>query len=68
MLAKVSDFGMCLENTNYYVVNESAFPVRWTALEAIHEHRYSSKSDVWSFGIVLFEIYTNGVCHTVITL
>jgi serine/threonine protein kinase len=32
--------------------------VRWSAPEALDEHKFSEKSDVWSFGVVLYELYT----------
>lgn len=35
-------------------------PVRWTALEAIAFRRFTSASDVWSFGIVCWEVMTQG--------
>jgi len=36
------------------------FPIKWTAPEAILENRMTLKSDVWSFGILLMEIFTYG--------
>jgi hypothetical protein len=52
----VSDFGLSKEGSCYYGGN-SAVPVRWTAPEALaHRKKYSEKSDVWSFGVVIWEI------------
>ena len=36
------------------------FPIKWTAPEAFAEHRYDTKSDVWSFGVVIYEMFTKG--------
>lgn len=49
------------ENDNVYEAKEGTkFPVKWTAPEAIHDNKFSIKSDVWSFGILLHEIMTFG--------
>jgi len=59
---KVSDFGMSRETSNSE--NEGAKtksnigPIRWMAPEALKEMKYSHKSDVWSFGVVIWEIVT----------
>ncbi|KYN31606.1 Fibroblast growth factor receptor [Trachymyrmex septentrionalis] len=60
---KISDFG--LSRNGIYVINNIAskvrqLPIRWMSPEAICNHAFSSKSDVWSFGIVLWEIGTLG--------
>lgn len=50
-----------MENENVYEAKEGTkFPVKWTALEAITENKFTIKSDVWSFGILLYEIVTFG--------
>lgn len=56
---KISDFG--LSRTGPYINQKSKrLPLRWMAIEAIVDHKYDSKSDVWSFGVVLWEIGTLG--------
>jgi len=59
---KVSDFGLSRSTAdNMYKSNDkSTVPVRWTSPEAVHFGQYSSKSDVWSFGVVMYEIITEG--------
>uniref|UniRef100_A0A7N9ATG8 Tyrosine-protein kinase n=1 Tax=Mastacembelus armatus TaxID=205130 RepID=A0A7N9ATG8_9TELE len=61
-MVKVSDFGM----TRYVLDNQytsssgAKFPVKWSPPEVLHYSKYSSKSDVWSFGVVMWEIYSEG--------
>lgn len=63
-VVKLADFGLAkvLEDEgDYYKGNEETnFPVRWTAPEAIEKLKFSVKSDVWSFGITCTEVYTRG--------
>ncbi|XP_065882310.1 fibroblast growth factor receptor 2-like [Dysidea avara] len=60
---KIADFGLSkhLYDDPVYVKSEDGqLPIRWMAIEAILERKYSVQSDVWSFGIVIWEMFTFG--------
>jgi len=62
-VAKVADFGLArdLEGGNYYrKVGEARLPVLWMSPESLFEGVSSTKSDVWSFGILIWEVVTWG--------
>ncbi|ETN87149.1 immunoglobulin domain protein [Necator americanus] len=62
-ICRIADFGMAKnENKNYYRLRKKnvLVPFRWMAIEAIQDGVYTLESDIWSFGILLFEIFTLG--------
>ncbi|KAM6975891.1 tyrosine-protein kinase SYK [Tautogolabrus adspersus] len=62
--AKISDFGLSkavAEEQNYYKAKgHGKWPVKWYAPECINYFKFSSKSDVWSFGVLMWESYSYG--------
>ncbi|XP_068206741.1 tyrosine-protein kinase Src64B-like isoform X4 [Palaemon carinicauda] len=62
MLCKVADFGLAriVEGEDYCPSTCNKFPVKWTAPEAMLYSRFTIKSDVWSFGVLLMEVITFG--------
>ena len=56
-LVKVADFGLSRIIENYYVSQSRKIPVRWTAPEAIRTMKFDQSCDVWSFGVVLWEVF-----------
>ena len=61
-LMKIADFGMTqlIQDGVYVAKSGEKFPIRWTAPEATRYNRFTIKSDVWSFGILLTELITHG--------
>lgn len=61
-IVKIADFGLArlIKESEYEARVGARFPIKWTAPEAATHSRFSTKSDVWSFGIVLYEIITFG--------
>ncbi|XP_066299611.1 tyrosine-protein kinase receptor Tie-1-like [Branchiostoma lanceolatum] len=60
LIAKVADFGLSRGEGIYEQTSKRAIPFRSTAIEALTRRIYTTKSDIWSFGILLWEIVTIG--------
>ena len=61
-IVKIAGFGLAriIKDDIYIASEEEKFSIKWTAPEAAFFHRFSIKSDVWSFGIFLVELITHG--------
>uniref|UniRef100_UPI0037E731BE proto-oncogene tyrosine-protein kinase Src isoform X2 n=1 Tax=Semicossyphus pulcher TaxID=241346 RepID=UPI0037E731BE len=62
LVCKVADFGLArlIEDNEYTARQGAKFPIKWTAPEAALYGRFTIKSDVWSFGVLLTELATKG--------
>lgn len=64
LIVKISDFGLSRDiySSDYYrVQSKSLLPVRWMPPESILYGKFATESDIWSFGVVLWEIYSYGL-------
>ncbi|XP_035285277.1 tyrosine-protein kinase Fgr isoform X1 [Anguilla anguilla] len=62
LVCKIADFGLArlIEDNEYTARQGAKFPIKWTAPEAALFGKFTIKSDVWSFGILLTELITKG--------
>lgn len=62
---QLCDFGLMRavdvnSGDEYHKLTQGRLPLKWLAIESLRDHVFTSRSDVWSFGILLHEIITMG--------
>ncbi|XP_062512365.1 ephrin type-A receptor 4-A-like [Corticium candelabrum] len=67
LLCKITDFGLSRDiyESQYYRFNinekRALLPVKWLAVESLEDQIYTHKTDVWGFGVLLWEIFAMGI-------
>ncbi|XP_053599836.1 tyrosine-protein kinase Btk isoform X1 [Plodia interpunctella] len=61
-VVKVADFGLAryVLDDQYTITGGTKFPIKWAPPEVLNYTRFSSKSDVWAFGVLMWEVFTCG--------
>ncbi|XP_067935421.1 hepatocyte growth factor receptor-like isoform X1 [Watersipora subatra] len=65
-VVKIADFGLShdIYENDYYRTDENStkpLPVKWMAIESLNTGKFTPESDVWSYGVVMWEVITRGV-------
>ncbi|PAV56978.1 hypothetical protein WR25_16744 [Diploscapter pachys] len=59
-ILKIADFGLTRKGHKYILRGREAIAIRWQPPEALQHHIFTPQSDIWSFGVLIYEIFTNG--------
>ena len=58
VLVKIADYGLAKDASACYYASGDVLPMRWMPPEAIQRRRFSEKSDVWAFGVLMWELWS----------
>jgi len=61
IVVKISDFGLSrILSNDHYSISDSPLPAKWSAPEVLTKSKFTPRSDSWSYGVLLYEIFTRG--------
>ncbi|KAH7728140.1 TK/FER protein kinase [Aphelenchoides avenae] len=61
LVCKVADFGLSIKDTEQLCdTSNNKMPIKWLAPEILRYRQFSVKSDVWAYGVLLYEVFTDG--------
>lgn len=63
-IAKIGDVGIARFMTQENMTAQNSYTLAWAAPEVVYRHRATEKIDIWSFGIILWEIVTGNTPRT----
>ncbi|KAG7252906.1 hypothetical protein CRUP_035059 [Coryphaenoides rupestris] len=69
-VVKICDFGLARDvykDPDYVRKGDARLPLKWMSPEAIFDKVYTTQSDVWSFGVLMWEIFSLGECHRIVS-
>ena len=58
VVVKIADYGLAKEASGYYYASGDVLPMRWMSPEAILRRKFSEKSDVFAFGVLMWELWS----------
>ncbi len=65
LCVKIADFGLSRDiyEKNYYRIRSKVceLPIKWMSPESIEKHIFNTKTDVWSYGVLVWELFTRGI-------
>lgn len=62
-IVKICDFGLSRsvqQDPNYRKKSDTPLPFKWLALEALSDQVFNTRTDIWSFGVLMWELFTLG--------